>query len=383
MGEWASGPGPAQPDDADDSDAMGNFPGRDPVSRPPSADQADSAHQPQDAERRYQPTELSRQQPVPGYQPTELSRQQPVPGYQPTEMAPQQPEAPYVPRHQPPANLSQAQVPTNLLPGQSPANTPSGPMPPTIPPGQMPTYLASGRPPVDAPRHEPPTNIPPYQPPASAAPYQAPGSMAPYQAPGSAAPYQGPGSAAPYQPPASGAPYQAAASGASSDVVRYGPGVPAPGAASQAGVTAEQVWRTGRLPEAPRRRGRMRRTLGSALTVILLIAAGVVLYLRFHHAAFSVSDVKITSEAKTGCGVDVTGRIDTNGAAGTVHYQWEFQPQVQAPQPLSQSVVSGQHSVYVTVAVQGTGHGSTSQKVTLQVLGPGTASAATSVTFSC
>ena len=324
----------------------------------------------------HQPTELSRQQPVPGYQPTELSRQQPVPGYQPTELSPQQPGAPYVPRHQPPTNLSQAQVPTNLLPGQSPANTPPGPMPPTIPPGQMPTYLASGRPPVDAPPHQPPANVPPYQPPASAAPYQAPGSMAPYQAPGSAAPYQA---------SASGASYQASASGASSDVVRYGPGVPAAAGASQAGVTAEQVWRTGRLPEAPRRKGRMRRTLGSALTVVLLIAAGVVLYLRFHHAAFSVSSVTITSKDKTGCGVNVTGRIDTNGAAGTVSYQWVFQPQPpgQAPQPLSDSVVSGQHSVYVTVAVQGTGHGSTSQEVTLQVLGPGTDSAKTDVTFSC
>ncbi len=425
MGEWSSGPGPAQPDDADDSDvAAGNFPGRDPVSRPLPGGQADPAHQPPDVEPRYQPTELSRQQPVPGYQPTELSRQQPVPGYQPTElsrqqpvpgyqptelsgqqpvpqyqpteisrqqpvpgyqptelsrqqpvpgyqptelsrqqpvpgyqpteMAPQQPDAPYAPRHQPPANLSQAQVPTNLAPGRRPADPPPGPMPPTIPPGQMPTNFASGRPPVDAPAHEPPTNAPPYQPPP---PYQAPGSVAPYQAPGS---------------------------GGSSDVVRYGPGVPAAAAPSQAGVTAEQVWRTGRLPEAPRRKGRMRRTLGSALTVVLLIAAGVVLYLRFHHAAFSVSGARITSVAKTGgCGVDVTGRIDTNGSAGTVSYEWAFQPQVQAPQPLSESVVSGQHSIYVTVAVQGTGHGSTSQKVTLEVLGPDTASATRTVAFSC
>jgi hypothetical protein len=123
--------------------------------------------------------------------------------------------------------------------------------------------------------------------------------------------------------------------------------------------------------------------LGSALTVILLIAAGVVLYLRFHHAPFQVSSAKIVSETKNGCGVNVTGRIDTNGAAGTVSYQWVFQPQVQAPQPLSQSVVAGQHSVYVTVAVEGQGHGSASQKVTLQVLGPDTASDTESVTVSC
>jgi hypothetical protein len=376
MGERSSGPGPEQPDDADDSDAAGNFPGRGPVSQPQPADLNNPAYppppvpgyqptelsrqqpvpgyQPTELSRQqpvpgYQPTELSRQQPVPGYQPTELSRQQPVPGYQPTEMAPQQPDAPYVPRHQPPANLSQAQVPTNYAPGQRPANIPPGPMSPTVPPGQMPTNFASGRPPAD---------VPPYQPPSSAAPYQAPGSAGSYQPSGSAG---------------------------SSDVVRYGPGVPAPSAASQPGVTAEQVWRTGRLPEAPRRKARVRRTLGSALTVLLLVAAGIVLYLRFHHAPFSVSSVKITSETKNGCGVNVTGRIDTNGAAGTVSYQWAFQPQPpgQAPQPLSQSVVSGQHSVYVTVAVQGQGHGTSSQKVTLQVLGPDTASDTASVTFSC
>ena len=418
MGERSSGPGPAQPDDADDSDAAGNFPGRGPVSQPQPADLNNPAYPPPNVEPRYQPTELSRQQPVPGYQPTELSRQQPVPGYQPTElsrqqpvpgyqptelsrqqpvpgyqptelsrqqpvpgyqpteMAPQQPDAPYVPRHQPPTNLSQAQVPTNFAPGQRPANIPPGPMSPTVPPGQMPTNFASGRPPVD---------VPPYQPPSSAAPYQAPGSAGSYQAPGSAAPYQPSGSAAPYQAPGSAGPYQVPGSAGSSDVVRYGPGVPAPGAASQPGVTAEQVWRTGRLPEAPRRKARVRRTLGSALTVILLVVAGFVLYLRFHHAPFSVSSVKITSETKNGCGVNVTGRIDTNGAAGTVSYQWAFQPQPQgqAPQPLSQSVVSGQHSVYVTVAVQGQGHGTSSQKVTLQVLGPDTASDTASVTFSC
>ena len=148
-------------------------------------------------------------------------------------------------------------------------------------------------------------------------------------------------------------------------------------------MTAEQVWRTGRLPEAPRRKARTRRLLGSGLTVILLVAAAIVLFLRFHHAPFSVSSAKITSEVKNGCGVNVTGRIDTNGAAGTVSYEWVFQPQTQAPQPLSQSVVSGQHSVYVTVAVQGQGHGTSSQKVTLQVLGPDTASDTASVTFSC
>jgi hypothetical protein len=152
---------------------------------------------------------------------------------------------------------------------------------------------------------------------------------------------------------------------------------------SQAGVTAEQVWRTGRLPQPERRPGRLRRLAGVALTVILLAAAGVVLFLRFHHAPFRVTGVFITHQTKTACGVDLTGRIITNGSAGTVSYQWVFRPQVQAPQPLTQSVNSGQHATYVTVAVEGEGHGSASQTVILQVLGPDTGSATARVSVSC
>ena len=127
----------------------------------------------------------------------------------------------------------------------------------------------------------------------------------------------------------------------------------------------------------------MRRILGPALTVILLAAAGVVLWLRFHHAPFGVTGVAITQRTKTTCEVDVTGRIATNGSAGTVAYQWVFRPQTHAPQPLSQSVAAGQHAVYVTVAVQGQGHGSAAQKVTLDVLRPGSGTASTLVSISC
>jgi hypothetical protein len=127
----------------------------------------------------------------------------------------------------------------------------------------------------------------------------------------------------------------------------------------------------------------VRRILGSALTVILLATAGVVLWLRFHHAPFDVTGVTITQQTKTTCGVDVTGRIATNGSAGTVSYQWVFRPQTQAPQPLSQSVVTGQHAAYVTVAVEGQGHGSSTQEVTLDVLGPDGGTASKKVSVSC
>jgi len=60
-----------------------------------------------------------------------------------------------------------------------------------------------------------------------------------------------------------------------------------------------------------------------------------------------------------------------------------FRPQAQAPRPLDQSVVAGQRAVYVTVAVQGQGHGTASQTVTLDVLGPDTGTASGDLTISC
>ena len=117
--------------------------------------------------------------------------------------------------------------------------------------------------------------------------------------------------------------------------------------------------------------------------MILLAASGVILYLRFHHAPFHVAQVKITQQTPNGCGVDVTGLITTNGAAGTVSYQWVFRPDPHPPRPLSQSVVAGQRAVYVTVAVEGAGHGTASQNVILQVLGPDPAAASKTVVVSC
>jgi hypothetical protein len=117
----------------------------------------------------------------------------------------------------------------------------------------------------------------------------------------------------------------------------------------------------------------------------LLVAAGVVLFLRFHHAPLQVTGVAITGKVANGCTVDVTGRIATNGSAGTVSYQWLFQPQTTTPRPLSQSVTAGQDALYVTVTVSGAGqgHGSAAEAVLLQVLGPGTGTASARVALNC
>ena len=165
--------------------------------------------------------------------------------------------------------------------------------------------------------------------------------------------------------------------------VRYGPGVPVT-PEPRTGLTAEDLWRTGLVPApAPRRRPRLRQALGSAVTVLLLAAAAVILFLRFHHAPFAVTSAVITQQTRSGCSVDVTGKIVTSGGAGTVSYQWVFRPDSRAPQPLTQSVIAGQQAVFVTVAVEGSGQGSATQSVTLQVLGPDQESATTAVVIRC
>lgn len=182
-------------------------------------------------------------------------------------------------------------------------------------------------------------------------------------------------------PPPWGAGGGVSAAGAG-HVIRHGPGVPAGAAAVQAAPTAEQVWRAGPPAAAPRWR-RAWLVASSVLSIALLVASGVVIFLRLHHGPFGVTGVSITGQVRNGCTVDVTGRISTTGAAGTVSYQWIFSSQQAAPQPASQSAAAGQPAVYVTAAIQGRGHGRVTQQVTLQVLGPGHGTASIPVTVSC
>ena len=373
MGEGSSGYGPVPPDDDDDVEVTHPYWGR---------DQAMGAH-------RTEPTVPSRQPPpesAPPWEPTYVAPRQPPPGgSQPGGSQPggsQPPPPTYVPPRQARPGGSQPPPPTYVPPRQPPG----GSQPPP------PTYVPPRQPPPGAISHQPPTYIAPRQPAAGS------GQYGHYQPPPPTYVQPGPsqqsaydmqtqlsaGGPPPVVPPPPGPPLgpppgPPRPAGPGSDMVRYGPGVPE----SQAGVTAEQVWRTGRMPEPAKRPRRLRRVAGTAFTVLLLAAAAVVLFLRFHHAPFHTSGAVITGETKSGCAVNVTGRIDTNGAAGTVTYQWVFQPQAEAPQPQTQSVVSGQHSLFVTVAVEGQGHGTASQKVTLQVLSPDPASAPTEVTINC
>jgi hypothetical protein len=166
-------------------------------------------------------------------------------------------------------------------------------------------------------------------------------------------------------------------------IVRYGPGVPVVLPVSQGGRTAEHVWRGSQPPAPPRRSSRLRRLGGSALTVVLLVASGVILFLRFYHPSFQVTGATVSQHTATGCRVDVVGRVTTNGSAGTVTYRWLFQPGGQQATTLHQSVSSGQHAVDVTAALEGSGQGTASQTATLQVLSPDRRTASTRVTLNC
>jgi hypothetical protein len=234
---------------------------------------------------------------------------------------------------------------------------------------------------------------PPYPPPAGARPFLPTEIEPPYPPryegvshqpthtgvgePGTAGPSYIPSHAKP-----TGQPTQAGRPDPAPNLTRYGPGVPATPPAGAA-RTAERIWRTGHADQPTRRPRRWRWLARSALTVILLAASAVVLYLRFHHTPFHVTGVAITQQTQGRCGVRLTGQISTNGAAGTVSYQWLFQPGQQTPQPLNQSVAAGQNTVDVNVAVQGSGHGIASRTVTLQILGPDNQADSTSVTLRC
>jgi len=260
--------------------------------------------------------------------------------------------------------------------GRRPADDVRPYLPTEIEPPYTPTEIEPPYPqPADA-RPFLPTDIePPYMPRYEGIAYQ-PTHTGPSE-PGTGAPSYIPSHARP-----TGQPAPAGRPGPAPELTRYGPGVPAtspPGTAH----TAERIWRTGQADQPSRRPRRWRGLARSALTVILLAASGVVLYLRFHHTPFHVTGVAITQQTQTRCGVKLTGQIRTNGAAGTVSYQWLFQPGQQTPQPLSQSVSAGRNTVDVTVALQGSGRGSASRTVTLQILDPDSQADSTSVILRC
>lgn len=172
--------------------------------------------------------------------------------------------------------------------------------------------------------------------------------------------------------------------GERSAIVRYGPGVPAVLPEGAAGPTAEEVWRR-ELPgeRRRRRRGQAWRIVSLVVSAALIVASAVVIYLRLHHPPLKITGVSIARRVKSGCTAEVTALIRTNGGPGTIAYEWQFTPSLEAAQSLRQSVAAGQSQVYLTEELEGQGHGSLTQTVTLRVLSPGQGSASVPVDISC
>ncbi|HEY8288978.1 MAG TPA: hypothetical protein VIG49_06890, partial [Acetobacteraceae bacterium] len=158
-------------------------------------------------------------------------------------------------------------------------------------------YFGGGQPPGDDARPYLPTEIDPPFPPGDDARLHPPAEDARPVLPTEIEPPYPPAHAGPaYLPTHTGSGEPAA------EFMKFGPGTPAspPAGASQ---TAERIWRAGRPDEPPRRPRRWRGLAGAALTVILLAASAVVLYMRFHHAPFHVTEVAITQQTQSGCAV--------------------------------------------------------------------------------
>jgi hypothetical protein len=179
-----------------------------------------------------------------------------------------------------------------------------------------------------------------------------------------------------------GAPAEPLVTAAPGDlVIRYGPGVPAGPMAASSGLTAEHIWRGAGRPGPRRRHARLGQILGWALTVILLAASGVLLYLRFHDAPLQDTGIAIVGSEGPGCRVTVTGQITTNGGQGTLTYEWLFP--TGPPSTLHQSVSAGQSTVDVQAMVIGSGHGMAPQRVWLRVLQPVRRTASKSILIRC
>ena len=155
------------------------------------------------------------------------------------------------------------------------------------------------------------------------------------------------------------------------------------GGSRQPGRAAESVWRTG-LPPGPPRQVRLRRLrrcgTGAHRDLACRIRRGAV-------PAVLSPVVQVTGAASrsrrrpAARRRDRADRHERRGRDGLL--PWLFKPAGSRPRALRQSVTSGQHAVDVTVAVEGSGHGSASQTAILQVLGPDRQTASTRVALSC
>lgn len=135
------------------------------------------------------------------------------------------------------------------------------------------------------------------------------------------------------------------------------------------------------------RRRRTQRWIAPLTALILLIA--VLIYFLWGRAAspakLDVNGVAIQISAPVlGCGETerVTAIINTNGAAGTIEYEW-LRGDGTVLGPVSQSAARGDRHVSVALDWSFEGYGSLDASAGIRILGPGAGAATAEFAYHC
>ena len=162
-------------------------------------------------------------------------------------------------------------------------------------------------------------------------------------------------------------------------LVRFGPGVPAPGMAS-----AAAVWHgTVPTPTAPARPRRRRRRGYVLIALVLLAVIGLLLWQRFV-PRLSVAAVSVSTASGTvpcdGTAL-VTAAVRTHGT-GTLRYHWARNDGTDSG-PLSQKITAGRRTVRLPLRWTFHGHGTYRAAATLALDAPDHHTASVSFTYTC
>ncbi|KJY28134.1 hypothetical protein VR45_33225 [Streptomyces sp. NRRL S-495] len=155
---------------------------------------------------------------------------------------------------------------------------------------------------------------------------------------------------------------------------RFGPGVP---------PLAAAVWHGAAVPGAePPRRRRAWRWL---LPLVLLLAVLALLFWRFATPVLAVTGVGVTTDpAGPGCDsvAVVKAEVETNGGAGTLRYRW-LRSDGTTSGEISQDIGSGAQRTELVLRWSFEGRGSLAATATLEILAPGSRTAAVSFPYHC
>lgn len=176
---------------------------------------------------------------------------------------------------------------------------------------------------------------------------------------------------------AAGRPAKPAAPEAEPGLVRFGPGV------SASAPPPVPEWT--KPPSPRRRRRRWPRMLSTAVTLAIIAAVGVVLWIRAHET-LKISAVAVAPAGLPGtrCNVtvDVVGTVFTNTHGGQIQYQWIRNGTLTSPVQTA-IVASGQTSTRLHLRWSFHGPGTYHATAELRMLSPEVTTATTAFTYAC